>query len=232
MSATSCTHCPNPSKRLFCNLGDAALTHLDSIATSARYASGEAFFNEGDPCDSIYLLCSGRAKLSVASKEGKTLILRVAGAGDALGLSAALSGGSHEVTAEALEPCQLKIVRRQPLMNFLERFGDAGIQAAKSVSQDYRSAFGETRRIALSGSPAGRLARLLLDWREDPVAGGQIRSNVKVPFTHEELASMTATSRETVTRTLGRFRKDNLISIKGISLTVLQPQALERLTAC
>jgi CRP/FNR family transcriptional regulator len=43
---------------------------------------------------------------------------------------------------------------------------------------------------------------------------------------------MTATSRETVTRTLSRFRRDNLITIKGISLTVLQPAALEQLSAC
>jgi CRP/FNR family cyclic AMP-dependent transcriptional regulator len=51
-------------------------------------------------------------------------------------------------------------------------------------------------------------------------------------LTHEELASMTATTRETVTRTLGRFRKEKLISIRGVALTVLQPQALEQLSAC
>jgi CRP/FNR family transcriptional regulator len=118
------------------------------------------------------------------------------------------------------------------LLDFLQRFGEVSLQAAKSVSQDYRSAFTEARRVALSGSPSGRVARLLLDWRDKAIADGRVGGNMKVPYTHEDLASMTATSRETVTRTLGRFRKDNLISIKGISMTVLQPQALERLSAC
>ena len=51
-------------------------------------------------------------------------------------------------------------------------------------------------------------------------------------LTHEEVASMTATTRETVTRTLGRFRKEKIISTHGVVLTVLQPRVLERLCAC
>jgi CRP/FNR family transcriptional regulator len=50
-----------------------------------------------------------------------------------------------------------------------------------------------------------------------------------MPLTHEEIASMTATTRETVTRVLGQLKRDQLISIRGAALTVLQPQALERL---
>jgi CRP/FNR family transcriptional regulator len=227
-----CADCPNQSKRLFCNLSEKAMGHFDSICTTLRYAGGTAFIHEGDRCDAVYMVCAGRVKLSVTSRDGKTLILRVAGAGDALGLSAALSEGIYELTAETLEPCQVKVVRRAALMDFLARYPEASVQAARSVSQDYRSAFDDARRFALAGSSAGRLARLLLDWRHEGPAAGQMDANVKVPFTHEELACMTATTRETVTRTLGRFRKDNLISIKGISLTLLQPQALERLAAC
>ena len=85
--------------------------------------------------------------------------------------------------------------------------------------------------IALSGTPSGRLARLILNWATDAKRKGS-SSFITMPLTHEELASMTATSRETVTRTLGRFRKEKLISIRGVALTVLQPAALEQLSAC
>jgi CRP/FNR family transcriptional regulator len=231
MTNTTCASCPNAARRLFCNLSEKTMAHFDSIAHTVRYTGGTAFIAEGDPCESIYLICSGRVKLSVTSRDGKVLILRVATAGDALGLSAALNAGPYELTAETIEPCQLKVVRRHALLDFLARFPEASVQAARSISQDYRYAFDDARRFALAGSSAGRLARLLLDWRHENAAGA-VDSNVKVPFTHEELACMTATTRETVTRTLTRFRKDNLISIKGISLTLLQPQALERLAAC
>jgi CRP/FNR family transcriptional regulator len=160
------------------------------------------------------------------------MILRIAGPGYVLGLSTILSEGVHEVTAEALEPCQVKVISRRPLLHMLERYVDAGMGAARALASECSSAFDEVRRIGLPASPAGRVARLLLDWTAEKSSAHNAKASVAMPLTHEELASMTATSRETVTRTLSRFRRDNLITIKGISLTVLQPDALEQLSAC
>jgi CRP/FNR family transcriptional regulator len=160
------------------------------------------------------------------------MILRIAGPGYVLGLSAMLSQGVHEVTVETLEPCQVKVINRRPLLEMLEKYSDASMGAARSLAAECSSAFDEVRRIGLPSSPAGRLARLLLDWAEDKSKARNTTAPVALPLTHEELASMTATSRETVTRTLSRFRRDHLIAIKGISLTVLQPDALEHLSAC
>jgi CRP/FNR family transcriptional regulator, cyclic AMP receptor protein len=160
------------------------------------------------------------------------MILRIADTGYVLGLSAMLSQGVHEVTVEALEPCQVKVINRRPLLEMLEKYSDAAMGAARSLAAECSSAFDEVRRIGLPSSPAGRLARLLLDWAEDKSKARNTTAPVTLPLTHEELASMTATSRETVTRTLSRFRRDHLIAIKGISLTVLQPDALEHLSAC
>lgn len=84
--------------------------------------------------------------------------------------------------------------------------------------------------MAFPGSPAGRLARLILNW----AAESKRRSSafITMSLTHEELASMTATTRETITRTLSRFRKDKIIAIRGVALTVLQPKVLEQISAC
>jgi CRP/FNR family transcriptional regulator len=99
------------------------------------------------------------------------------------------------------------------------------------LAEDYRVAFDDARRLALPETPAGRLARLLLDWASDAkTAKGS--PTITMALTHEELASMTATTRETITRTLGRFRKEKLISIRGVALTLLQPAAIEQLSAC
>jgi CRP/FNR family transcriptional regulator len=74
------------------------------------------------------------------------------------------------------------------------------------------------------------VANLLLDWsREQATPESAARGRCMMPLTHEEIASMTATTRETVTRVLGQLKRDNLIQINGAALTVLQPQALERL---
>jgi CRP/FNR family transcriptional regulator len=112
-----------------------------------------------------------------------------------------------------------------------QEFADASLGTAKALAKDYRAAFDEACLIALPGSPAARLARLILDWAADVRYTGP-HSSISMPLTHEELASMTATTRETVTRTLGRFRKEKLISTRGVVLNVLQPAALEKLSAC
>jgi CRP/FNR family transcriptional regulator len=228
----NCLNCSQRSQHAFCHLGEDAIAFLESVSVTADCSRGTIFFRQGDPCDAVYVLCSGRAKLSMTSSEGKSMILRIAGPGYVLGLSAILAEGVHEVTVETLEPCQVKVISRRPLLQMLERYVDAGMGAARALAWECSSAFDEVRRIGLPASPAGRVARLLLDWTAEKSKTPNAKAPVAMPLTHEELASMTATSRETVTRTLSRFRRDNLITIKGISLTVLQPDALEQLSAC
>ncbi|MFP5228956.1 MAG: Crp/Fnr family transcriptional regulator [Acidobacteriota bacterium] len=223
-----CMECPNRGKHAFCCMEESALEKFDGIGTTVRFSTGAVIFREGDSCNSVHVLCSGRVKLSATSREGRTLILKIARAGEVLGLSAALAGQAFEVTAETVEPCQLKTIRRQALLDFLDRTPDASMRAARSVAQEYKAAFSEVRRLALPATASGRVANLLLDWsREQSVDSA--RGRCVMPLTHEEIASMTATTRETVTRVLGQLKRDQLISIRGASLTVLQPQALERL---
>lgn len=73
------------------------------------------------------------------------------------------------------------------------------------------------------------MANLLLDWFMDPYQNKTTRGGCLMPFTHEEIASMSATTRETVSRVLGKMKRDRIISIRGVELTLLQPQALEKL---
>lgn len=158
------------------------------------------------------------------------MILKIAGPGDVMGLSAVLANVPHEVTAEAIEPCQVKTIRKQEFVDFLGRHGIASMHAAQSLSGEYLTVFHDAKRLALSGSAAGRLARLLLDWGRT-AANGKPEIRFTMALTHEEIANMAGTSRETVTRLLNQFRRDQWISIKGSSLTIIKPEQLERLTA-
>jgi len=228
---SKCLNCPHSGKHAFCSFGPEARSFLESNSIAMEYPRGSAMFREGDRCNAVFVMCSGKVKVSATSKEGRTMILRIADAGDVLGMSAALANGEYEVTAEALEPCKVRVLNVKYLNQMLQDFSDASMGAAKALAEDYRAAFDNARLIALPGSPAGRLARLILDWAGDAKRKGP-NAFITMPLTHDELASMTATTRETVTRTLGRFRKDQLINIRGVALTVLKPSALEQLCAC
>lgn len=224
-----CLDCAARGKHPFCDMQQAALEKFDTIGTPVQFGSGAVIFREGDNCASVHVLCSGRVKLSATSREGRTLILKIARAGEVLGLSAALASQPYEVTAETVEPCRVKTIRRQALLDFFDRHPDASIRAARAVAQEYKSAFSEVRRLALPATASGRVANLLLDWSREQAPESAVRGRCVMPLTHEEIASMTATTRETVTRVLGQLKRDQLIQIHGASLTVLQPQALERL---
>jgi CRP/FNR family transcriptional regulator len=156
------------------------------------------------------------------------MILKIAGPGDLMGLSAALANVPYEVSAEAVVPSQVKAVRRQDFLDFLRRHGIASMNAAQSLSGEYLTVFHDARRLALSGSATGRVARLLLEWGRAAAIGKPLMK-FTMALTHEEIASMAGTSRETVTRLLNQFRRDEWITIKGTNLTILKPEELDRL---
>lgn len=89
----SCFDCALRPDRLFCDLPADALEAFDLIKTVSIYARGATLFQEGHPAPGIFVLCEGRAKLSVCSESGKRLTLRLVGPGEVLGLSACLAGG-------------------------------------------------------------------------------------------------------------------------------------------
>lgn len=230
---TNCVSCPKACKNPFCNLSEATRSFLDANSIPMEYRRGNILFREGDESSAVFLICSGRVKVSATSSEGRTLILRIASDGDVLGIGAAMRSGDsgYEVTAEAVEPCQVRVLRMKFFKQMLANYPDAGLGVARALTVDYRAAFDEACLIGLPGSPAARLARLILDWTAEAQSKAP-HCAVTMPLTHDEIASMTATTRETVTRTLGRFRKDRLIATRGVVLNVLQPAELERLSAC
>src|SRR5215472_1304531 len=94
----------------FSNLQGDALAALEGMGMQVHYTRGQRLFAEGERSRNVFFLLSGRIKLSVASREGRSVILRVAEPEQVLGLSAALSGNEHEITAESTEPCALKAI--------------------------------------------------------------------------------------------------------------------------
>jgi CRP/FNR family transcriptional regulator len=165
------------------------------------------------------------------SRDGRTLILKIADPGEILGLHSVISGKVHELTVETLQPSQLAFVPREDFLKFLKTHGDACLQAARHLSRDCQSAYDSVRSIGLSHSVTQKLARFLLRWSANgKAADGMIR--VKMTFTHEEIAQLIGSSRETVTRTLTELKKRHVAELHGSTLLVRNRSALEGLAAC
>lgn len=224
--AHSCAECEYRTLRMFCNLSPEALREFNEIGVQLTVPRGSIIFYEGDAAISVTVICTGQVKLSCSSAEGRTLILKIALSGDVLGLSSVVSGTEYEVTAEALETCLVKSIPKDSFLRFLEKHGQASMHAAKALSQEYRSAYLDARRLALSTSVQARLASLLLDWGRASSCGTH-EMRFTMSLTHEDLANLTGTTRESISRSLARLQEDKLIQIRGSSILVPDPDKLE-----
>src|SRR5579862_8895308 len=139
----SCLTCPIMKDRFFCNLSPRALQGLDSISSSATYPKGAILFVEGQEPRGVFVICSGRVKLSAGSTKGKALILRIAESGELVGLPGAISGKPYEATAEALEPIQANFIPREPFLQFLREHGEAALRVAEILAGIYQSTYQE-----------------------------------------------------------------------------------------
>src|ERR1700689_2964977 len=116
-----CLNCEHRSLRMFCNLDDAALNDYATIGVETNFAKGIKLFDEGGRSNGVFVICTGQVKLLCTSKEGKTLILKIALPGDVLGLGAVLSDSTYEVTAETIQPTEIKSIGREEFLPFLAR---------------------------------------------------------------------------------------------------------------
>ena len=152
--------------------------------------------------------------------------MRIARAGELLGLMAAIAGQPYEVTAETIHPCQVAFVRRDDFLRFLAKHPEASQNVVKQMSSQYRGACEQLHAIGLSASAQEKLARLLLTWSEG-IQQTKEGTRIKLPLTHEEIAEFIGTTRETVTRTLNDFKVRHLVAIQGSTLMIPSRAALE-----
>jgi len=224
----NCLTCPVREEHLFCNLPQLALQKLNEIKSTAVYPKGAVLFIEGQQPRGVFVLCTGKVKLSTSSSEGKTVITKISDAGDVLGLNATISNHSYEVTAEMIEPGQANFIPRDAFLRFLREHGEVALRVAQQLSSNYYTAYEEIRMLGLTSSPGEKFAKLLLSWypEKDQVNG---QAQIKLTLTHEEIAEMIGTTRETVSRLFSEFKKKRLLEAKGSILILRSRLALEKM---
>lgn len=215
----SCATCKLREDRLFCNLHGEALAELDRLKFSTSYPADAVLFREGDAPQAVMVLCQGKVKLSVASSDGKVVILNIAEPGEVLGLSSVISGHPHETTAETVEPAQVTVIRHDDFLKFLQRFPEVSVHAARELSEVHNRACAELRLLGLAQSVPQKLAVLFLQWNEK--APANLRGRLKLSLTQEELGQLLGTSRESIARALSQLRHRKLISVQGATLQIL-----------
>jgi CRP/FNR family transcriptional regulator, cyclic AMP receptor protein len=225
-----CVHCSLRRIGYFCDLPAASLKQIEEAKFATAFPAGSLLFVEGQQPKGFFILCKGRVKLTMSSRDGRTLTLRMIDAGETIGLPAAILGKPFESTAETLEPCQVTFIKRDDLLRLLKQHPEMAMRAVEELSTDQQATAEQARALGLSHSAAEKLARLLLDWAS---RGQKTDQGIRIhmTLTHEQIAELIGISRETVTRTLSDFRSRSLISTHGAALVIRDKPGLEALAA-
>lgn len=228
-SSENCLACAWRDGSFFCDLPPSALAMFDRVSFIHVYPQASVLFSEGQAARGLYMICRGSAKLTIGSGDGRTLVLHVAHAGEALGLASVMSGHDHKTTAEALEPTQIRFIKRDDFLRLSAEYHEACRHTAVQLSDECEASAEQVRAIGLAHSAAEKLAHLFLTWCDE--SGKETEEGVRVPMlmTHHDMAQLIGTSRETVTRLLKDFREQGIITTRGSTLTVHNRGALQAL---
>lgn len=202
------------------------------MKVSKYYARGSVLFTEGQQPRGVYVLREGRAKVSVASAEGKTFVLRIAEVGDLLGVHSILMGRPSGATVETIERCRIDFVSRDDFVKLLNRDQHAYLGVAQALSNKLNGVMEHARLLLLSESATEKLARLLVRWCDEHGTSTPQGIRINSGLTHEDMAQMICASRETVTRVLGELRRRRIVRVVDNTLFVRNLEGLASLARC
>lgn len=140
-----------------------------------------------------------------------------------------LANKPYCATAETLERCRIDFIPRDKLMELIDRDRKTYLDVAQALSRTFSGLIEQVRLLLLSRSATEKLARFLIGWCDE--SGERTGQGIRLDSSpsHEEIAQIICTSRETVTRVLGDFKRKRLISLIGKTIMVHNRKGLESL---
>ena len=200
------------------SLGKDDLLVMGEFSKIREFGKNEVIFEESDPVKFFFVLKTGTVKLYKTSQEGRELIIKIMGPGDYFCCAPLCAGGNYMVRAIALEDTSLIVI------------------PSKAFTQALRNTVSETGWRIISGlcNKIHYLSRLLEDLAFKDVEKRVITTLltlssqtpqkdgfISLQLSHQDVASMTGTVREVVSRTMSKLKKEGVItntSVKGFTI--------------
>jgi CRP-like cAMP-binding protein len=210
---------------LFDALDAAALASIRQAGRPRTVEAGAAFFREGDPAASFFVLNDGSVKVTQLTPEGHQVVLRLLGRGDAFGGIAAFGGTVYPVTAEAVTDASALEWPGDVMAGLMERHPKLALNALRFVAGRLHELQVHYRQLATE-KVERRVARALL--RLVQQAGRRVESGVLIdlPLSRDDIAQMTGTTLYTVSRIISRFEADGILEAGRQRVVIRNPHGL------
>ena len=196
--------------KVFADLPEEDKKELREISHMTSYRKHEPICFPGQPADTVYLLKQGRVKISRVNEKGQEATISLLEPGEIFGEVEVLTGVARETLVLALEPVLVCEITRENFEGYLERCPSVGIRILKKIGGRLRYVESKFSDLVFHSAPA-RLAKLLLQLSETMGEHDQGTIRLNVRLTHQNLANLIGTSRETVSALLGQFQRQKLV---------------------
>ncbi|RPH49785.1 MAG: Crp/Fnr family transcriptional regulator [Desulfobacteraceae bacterium] len=203
---------------IFSCLHDDELYELTNVAIKKTFSKNTILISEGDSTDSLYVIYSGKVKAIITDENGKEVILSIFGPGEYFGELAFIDGEHRSASIITREPTEVLIISRDGLRDILSSNPNLAFNLLVGVVKRLREATKQIEGLALM-DVYGRVARLLAHFAK---AQGE-KQIIEEKLTHQEIANMTGSSREMVSRIFKDLLAGGYISIENKLITINKP---------
>src|SRR5712675_1574284 len=205
---------------LFSDLPSTVIEHLGSYMKTRKMARGSTIFAKGDPGSGLMGVLSGMVKVSVASSEGKDIVLNIFHEGEVFGEIALLDGRPRTADATAMSDCELIVIERRDFVPFLSSQPDVMLKFIEILCSRLRHTSEQVQDITFLNLPT-RLAKTLLQ-----LTTGEEGSRRKAAITQREISQMIGMSRESTNKQLRAWAKRGWIRLERGGVNVVAPDKL------
>lgn len=206
---------------LFNGLPENQLNEIGRIAVKKRYDKGEIIFLEGDEGNGFYVVADGKVKIFKSSIDGKEHILHIYGPGNPFGEVPVFSGKKFPANAQAILKSHLLFFPRTAFIELITTNPSLAMNMLAVLSMRLREFTVQIENLSLKEVP-GRLASYLIYLADEQKTG----TNVFLPISKGQLASLLGTIPETLSRIFSKMSSRNLIEINGREIKLLDRNSL------
>ncbi len=207
---------------VFRDLSEREMEEIDQATTMSTCEAGRVFYGPEEYGEVLFLLKKGRVQLYRLSPEGKKLVVAVLEQGAIFGEMSLIGQGMHNTFAEAIEDCLLCVMSRMDVERLILEKPQVALRFLEAMADRLRDSESKLEDLAFKSIPA-RLASLLLKLAR---SNGTDTDSVE-GYTHQDLAEMLGTYRETTTQTLNEFKNHGWVDIQRKQIKILDRRALE-----
>ena len=208
---------------LFASLKDEEIEAIFKLSVTKKCSKDTIILLEDEEGDTLFVILKGKVKVTTFSESGKEVIFSILNEGDFFGDMSLLDGKPRSATVISVEESELRLIRRSDFSKLLETHPGIALKLFEELTSRLRKADERIESLALL-DVTGRIAGILLQLADERGEKSDESILIKSRPTHQELANMVGTTRETVTRVLKQLENKKYIYMEGKDLTIINPE--------